>query len=347
MSRSIACLDEVTADWCEATLREHGWLARGRVRSLEVTPGEAFLSRVASLDLEYSADASHAAPRHLFLKLSKPGLDRGARESCEREMEFYREISPLEPGMPTVRPYAALSGNGGYCLLLQDMSRSHIQLADVEPNDTHAGLVIDALAGLHAAWWDDPRLTDRLARGTRERFVEYVAGSKARYRGLVEELGDELTRDWRRVYLAALDEGPRLALARVDRGSKLTLCHHDCHDKNFLVPRPDAPECGDGGRARIVDWHVYSRWWGAQDVVKFHFFTGRTDLAEKDALLRRYHARLLDLGVTGYTREDFLFDCRLSVLDLLLHVMDYEEDRGPLVAKAMRIYDELGCGAVF
>jgi hypothetical protein len=329
---------EVTADWLDAVLRENGNLEKGRVCSIRQAVSETTLSFIARLEVVYSEETPPAAPRRLLLKIPKPE----ALEPAQSEATFYRVIAPLVGGLPLVRCYSASSAH----VLLEDISSTHHLLWDADDYLRSAELVVDSLAKLHALCWDDERFRNLLAGRPEHTLITNFVGSDRRYSQFADAFGDAVPREWRRIYETVLLQGAHVLSARCARDRHLTLCHPDAHGANFMVPRSS----GNNGTARalIVDWHVYTHWWGAHDIARLIFFEENIDPDRRDILLRRYREKLSEYGVTGYSSSDFWQDYRLSGIEIAAFVLFYEKDLIlAQVERAMNFYLELQCDEFF
>jgi hypothetical protein len=325
---------EVTADWLDAVLRENGHLDKGRVCAIHQTISETTLSLIGRLEVVYSDETPPSAPRRLFLKMPKPE----ALEPAQSEATFYNVIAPLASDLPVVNYYAASSTH----VLLADISSTHHLLWDAGDYHRSAELVVDSLAKLHALWWDHQRLRDLLAGRPEHTLLTNFLGSDRRYSQFVDTFQDAVPREWRRIYETVLSEGANVLRARCARDRHLTLCHPDAHGANFLVPRNGTT------RAYILDWHVYTHWWGAHDLARLIFFEENIAPAWRDTLLRRYCEKLSEYGVKGYSNSDFWEDYRLSAIEIAAFVLFYEKDLIlAQVERAMKFYQELQCDEFF
>jgi hypothetical protein len=156
-----AALEKFSADFLTERLRASGVLPCGRV--IAVDAGErrpAILSTAAPLRVEYSSDAPAEAPRRLFLKATRGGLDPGLPSVGEREVAFYRHAAPLMPTGPGPRCYDAGFLDGGFHLLLEDFSQTHtiITAWPRPPSDEARERIVDTRASFHAFWWRHPSL---------------------------------------------------------------------------------------------------------------------------------------------------------------------------------------------
>jgi thiamine kinase-like enzyme len=90
--------------------------------------------------------------------------------------------------------------------------------------------------------------------------------------------------------------------ARLKSARGLTLTHGDAHTWNFLIPR--APEAG---RVYLIDWQLWHPHVGARDLafmMTIFWYPERRARTELP-LLRRYHEKLSEGGVRGYSWDDY------------------------------------------
>jgi hypothetical protein len=203
-----------TAVWLTGVMREAGVLPAGRVRRVRVVAaGLQAGTRFARLEAAYSGGAPTDLPTSLFLKL--PRADRPLALTAAmgaREVAFYTRVAPAV-AVPVPRCLAAAeTEGGGWHLLLEDLSATHGQPEwPVPPPVWHCQGAVDALAALHAAWWDHARLEVDLGRPVSP--AEAAAGI-ATTTALVERflgfLGDRLTPAGRAAYDRALAALPAL-----------------------------------------------------------------------------------------------------------------------------------------
>lgn len=310
----IDAIDQVTPDWLNAVLRDSGALPRGSVASVDPGAGQStFASTTWRLALTYSADAHPAAPGRLFLKLSSPALAPGDADPdhVRKEIAFYTTVAPAMGAGMTIPCYAAAydPATGASHLLLRDVSA--VYDACLTPIRRNCELAIDALADLHAFWWDHPRLGEDIGSyPTPEERQQGWRDAQTCATAFMAALGDQLPAPWRAVYERVLPALPGLS-RRHATGRNLTLVHGDAHLGNFLFPR--APEAG---AAYLIDWQFWHPTIGGTDLA-FMMATSWEPAIRRALelpLLRRYHDRLLARGVRGYTGDDCWDDYRLSVI---------------------------------
>jgi aminoglycoside/choline kinase family phosphotransferase len=227
-----------------------------------------------------------------------------------RERFFYAEVASL---LPIATPTCYFAGDGDdEPLLLEDLGalRMGDQVAGLSQAD--AERLVDALAALHAAFWERPvpgdepwtvSLRDPMFAGMLTQLIASgVPALKERYAGRVPggvlAALEQAAPDWADV-LARCDEGPR------------TLVHNDFRLDNLFF-QPD-------GTPVAIDWQIPAATRGTQDVAYLLSGSFQPD-ALVDAwepLLRRYHDALGGHGITDYAWED----CRRHYRQSLLYTL--------------------------
>jgi hypothetical protein len=146
----------VTADWLSDVLN-----ADVRKRRLEqIGIGVGILGRVYRVHLDGTG-----VPDSVVVKL--PTLDRQGLALCEDldfylcEVQFYEQIGLANPLRPA-RPYftAFDPATHEFILVLEDLGRLRVDDQIVGCSIPDAEVVVDAIAGHHAHWWeasDSPR----------------------------------------------------------------------------------------------------------------------------------------------------------------------------------------------
>lgn len=314
MATVITDAAQVTPEWLTGLLRERRALSRGEV--LRVTAGElrrTFASTVWPLQASYSRGATLGAPRRLFLKSSSPAQAPGEYDPTgpRQEVVFYDTIAPAMADPPTVPCYHAAydAETGASHVLLRDLSETHAASPDPE-DERHAEQAIEALARLHAAWWDHPRLGRDVSRfPTHQEREANCADAERRTAEFMAALGERLLASWRSAYEGALAALPQL-FRRHASGRNLTLAHGDAHLGNYLYPRDPAT-----ASALLIDWQFWHATIGGTDLA-FMIAGWETALRRRreGPLLRRYHQALLERGVAGYSWPECWDDYRLSVV---------------------------------
>lgn len=221
----------------------------------------------------------------------------------ETEVAFYRELAHT---VDVSRPHCYFAtlehGTANVVVVLED-------LAPAEQGDQidgcsleQAELVMDEAAKLHAPRWGDPELT-RMPWLVRSRSAGIVMTMF--WEGFVDRYRDMLAPE-------TIEEGKRLLVA-VDALQAVapivpTAIHGDFRLDNMLFDASGATR-----PVTVVDWQTVHVGAGPEDVAYFignAFADDDERRAHQDHLVRRYHDRLVELGVTGYSLDDCWLEYR-------------------------------------
>lgn len=231
------------------------------------------------------------------------------------EVSIYRHLSST-PGARLPRcHYADVSDDAKrFVLLLEDLTTA-VWLDTVSGCPLPRALsVVDALAALHARWWNRPELMaatwlrplDNRAYCAGQAIYQAVCPAFVeRYAPRLPSIGLDIVRT----------VGDRLSelYRRTTASSPLTLAHADVRLDNILFDLPD------GGELALLDWQFAVRAPGATDVATFlaQSLTIPDRRAHEGLLLRRYYDALCAHGVTRYSLDNLIFDYRLALAYML------------------------------
>ncbi len=300
--------DQLTPAWLTTVLRTHGSLVRGSVTALHIlSTFETAPSRLVRFAATYTPDTSGTAPSHFFLKLPRPETLGPAH----RELHFYTRLAPLLPAHLLIPWYCVGTTTDKVpYILLGDVSKSHRVWAHGLPPWPVLESMATALARLHAAMWERPNLETLIGETAETTLAAMFTQAEQRYGELADNVGANLTPDHQSVLECYITQAPPLFRTRLQQRNALTLCHPDNHHENFLLSQQGA----DG--VYLIDWQVYRCWWGGVDLAAVITRSVPTALRDHgDTLLRLYHRRLQDYGITNYTWNDCWYDYRLGVID--------------------------------
>ena len=347
-----AALEKFSADFLTDRLRESGVLPRGRV--LAVDAGEsrpALVSTAAPLRLEYSPDTPEEAPRRLFLKATRGGLDPGLQSVGQREVAFYRHAAPLMPGGPIPRCYDGQFVDGNFHLLLEDLSETHTVITawPLPPSEEACERIIDTWASFHAFWWRHPSLGRDVGTFLDEAALATIgADYRERYARFASTLGDRLWPAARAIYARVHDARDRL-ITPARLYATYTIGHGDAHVWNLLYPR----EGVSAARIFLIDWDTWRIGRAAADLaymMAVHWYPERRARLEA-RFLERYHTGLCAHGVTGYSLERLWEDYRLSVIGQLA-IPVWQQTVGippwvwwPHLHRIIAAFEDLDCAA--
>jgi aminoglycoside phosphotransferase (APT) family kinase protein len=211
-----------------------------------------------------------------------------------REARFYESIAAEAP-LRVPRPWFAAHGDAptDYIMILEDLEASGCTFPKSVDDHAHAygGQVIEALARLHAHFWQDERFGSALAWVPRA--MRGALGAK-----LIEQAREKFGADFPPVFTELCHlyaEHHERVCDLWDEGES-TLIHGDIHAGNQFV---------DGGRIGVYDWAVISRSPGIRDVGIYLCNSCPTELrrAEQGGWLRSYRQGLVDAGVVAPALE--------------------------------------------
>ena len=326
----IEKFEEITAAWLTSALRHGGVLKAATVVSVDIDViglSEGYLSELARLTPHYSDD-EHGAPASMIAKL--PSLDVATQALAttlhlyERESRFYQEIGP-EAGIRV--PACYYSGmdltRTRHVLLLEDIGPVGLGSQNSECTVDEARRALEALAAMHARWWESEQLGKYSWLGSADSHSleiawprKYRAGwgaVKERFSGRlpegVEEVGDRLV-------------GGLGDVMRRSSASPVTLVHGSFRPENIYFVASGAV-----ADTMVISWQLAGRWQGAIDVAYFIPYALPRDVRREheESLLLAYLSALTRQGVADYPFDEFMEHYRLGLLrNLVLFVIGDE-----------------------
>ena len=298
-----------TAARLSQLLRHSGTLPSGEITEVHLDlEHKAPISTLHFLTVTYSSDAPSDLPRHIVVK--SPLIQVSGEGP---EVQFYRDVAPLLAKPPIARCLAAMknSDDGPETIVIEDLRATHNHLPwPLPPTRSQAELAIDALAHVHARYWEAPALGNTIGRhNTEESLTSMVKGVASHLPSFFKEFGDSLSTDVHKVYGRVFASSLKPWLRLTDpRG--LTIVHGDAHSWNFLFPRSGS------GPAYLIDWQLWHVDVGARDLaflMALHWYRKlRREL--ESSLIKRYHEALLAQGISNYSLDDLWLDYRRGVV---------------------------------
>ncbi|WP_420629969.1 phosphotransferase [Candidatus Leptofilum sp.] len=313
--------EEITAVWLTNALKST-WIIGAETAVTSVTKtrigeDEGFTGgTLHCCQLTYNTP-TEKAPDSLIAKLAPtdPELRAAFKGSNRREVCFYTELA-AQSNLPVPHCYfgAFDSETGATILLLQDLGYYRmVEFATgCKPQD--AQYAVQALATIHAQFWDDPRAQNLSGADGLDEFP--MAELWSQYPQIVAELLPEIVIPPQ--FFAVGDmtvKNMDFLLNQLAEVAPITCVHRDCHVDNILfgVNEGDAP-------ALILDWQSVGKGRGAYDIAYFLITSVPTEQRRQieQTLLHDYHARLRQLGVKDYSFEQCWFDYRLAAIGKLV-----------------------------
>jgi hypothetical protein len=257
----------IAPDWLTAALQAR--FPGVRVRSLRGLGADAGTTQRVRLAVTYDdIGRGDPPPGSIFVKLAPADLRTRLFVNLMRlgstEVRFYRELAEGVP-VDLARVFHAASGRAQrFVLILEDLAARGVHFTDVSRPMTveMAHLVVQALASLHAAFWESARFQGDLSWLRRHHHdLPYRIGrlvSAAAVTSALRRFGDLVPAELRAAAgrITAARDRLEAAWAR----PPLTLIHGDAHAGNLYFP---------SGGVGFLDWQVVQRGQGMRDVTYF------------------------------------------------------------------------------
>jgi hypothetical protein len=310
-------LDGVTSEWLAKALRSYLHQDWQQVTAEAVTPiGDefGFASRVGRVRLSHDGQRN-ALPPSMIVKLTPivkdPAWARVVEEKYARECLFYSLISRHAGVRVPFCYFAAHEPDPPrFVLLLEDLAAARFGDALFSWSRQEAEVVVDALAGMHARWWNHAHL-DQWSwippYGDVTAQLEKIRSRRATFlQRYGTDVSPELVRATARIGPQHADRLRRLS------GPPFTLLHGDAHLDNIaFLDGPDGPD----GTAVLFDWQTLAKGLGVVDLALFMLGGSSEERGPHERqLMERYYRRLVAAGVTGYSLECLTSDYRMAVL---------------------------------
>lgn len=309
-------LRELTPDWLTDVLRKRGAVQRASVASVDFERVGTFTTEVWRLRVAYDRDEP-GAPDSLVVKRPQPGRPERAGEDFASEIRFYRDLSGRAPVRTPRFYFGAPDAEAGRALLLLE------DVVGIEPisfrrgaNAEHARLALEALARLHAHWWDRVdefgwvlHLGDAEVRAAFAR--DYDRGWHA---------GWEFFRDVTPEFSAIGDAlVGRVAESLAPLGAPATLLHGDAHLENLPLVNAQGER-----RVLFLDWPGPRRGLASFDVAAFTVMSFPVDARRRteEALVAAHADAVRAAGVRDW--DDPWLGYRRGVLRRVVRIVEHE-----------------------
>lgn len=305
MGKHPSCPEEITNEWLSSSLGVH-------VKSFQceqIGIGVGLMGRLFRVTMQAEGTGATTA----IAKFAT--LDEGARAHVAHPLNFYtKEVRFYQEGAETVPlaiPNAYVAEvdpeSHDFVLLLEDLGnrRMEDQIAGCSIED--ARTAVDALAELHAAWWNK-EFPSWIPTYSDPPYPQVITGMyQQAWPKAVEVFGDHLSEKMR-VFGERYPELVPWFMSELGR-PPYTLCHGDFRlDNLFFAASPDQQAL------TVVDWQISFKGRGGYDVGYFISQSLQADVrrAHEDALKTRYLDALAARGV-DYPRAEFEKDYSRTV----------------------------------
>ena len=305
---------EMTAPWMTEILRNAHAIETSSVVAVEHTPigvGVGIMGELTRVALTYD-HAEPAAPSAVVVKLTSPfeanrqqGIALGVYEA---EVRFYNELAGRTAvGVPTCYLAELDESTKDFVIVLDDLSELLAVDQLVGLNMAQAEAATDALADLHSGFWKQVDEIDWVASVVHERIKMFSAAWPDLWASFSQRFAEWLPEGAVSAGEQIRDHYWDLMCALGDR--PWTLIHQDFRcDNLFFGATPDDPA------VVVIDWQSIGRGPGSYDLA--YLLAGSMTIDDRrdgeERLVRRYHHRLVDRGVSDYSFDALWADYRLS-----------------------------------
>ena len=292
----------ITPDWLTETLRaaKATTVQIAAVHFARIGEDEGFTGcGLYRITLTYDR-ADPASPQTLVAKLAPqdPEMRNLMRAANAREAEFYQSQMQDNP-LPLPRCYHADfdTKTGASILLLQDL-RGYRSVPFIKGCGlADAKKVVEALAALHAKWWNSAALAplSGVSMMNEYPFDQVWPQYSEKVRSLLQ--GIEIPVSFIRLG-TFIAQNQTQVFNRLFETAPITRLHRDVQADNVVFAKPKG-----SGTAVLFDWQFAGKGRGPYDVG--YFLISSVDPSPRRNLERglvaHYHAELLQAGVTEYS----------------------------------------------
>ena len=309
----------ITASWMTQMFHLCGALpVTSSVASIVVEPlgaGVGVMGELARIRLSYAGDQGDA-PATVIVKSPSPFEENRAQGVAlgmyEAEIRFMRELD-ADTAVRTAHVFMAdiVPGTAEFVVVMEDLG--HLVMGDqvqgVTPEQARAAVL--TMADLHAGWWGKvqssamewvPSVVHARIEGLAQMWPALWAGFNAKFASSLPDggdaAGDLIAANFWRV-MNKIAEWP------------WTLLHQDYRVDNLFFDADNADE-----PVVVIDWQGIGRGPGIYDLC--YFLGGSLTIDDRRShettLVRNYHERLVERGITNYSFEQLWHDYRFGHL---------------------------------
>lgn len=313
---------QITAEWLTDKFRDGGYLPYFRVTDVRLTDTrESSTAMLYTLRIAYSdVSVARKMPESLILKVYNEGYP-----NADKEVTFYSRIIPAMREKYGDEDLFVVNGYDAYYDVGED--RSHILIEAMPkafkkhfeptpPTKRHMTQLGDALAKIHAYWWEDKRLGDTIGiQLTEEKLDKQLTAQKEAYQQFVESGSIVIQTRQKQILDKVVGNLPSKRRQRILDGDWKTLIHSDLKPDNFLYSH---------NSSKILDWKDWKIGFGTDDVaymMAFHWDAKKRKF-EEPRVLKQYWGELNRLGVKKYSYYDeMMLDYRVSIATKISQLM--------------------------
>ncbi len=278
------------------------------VRDIEVFPeGLSFTGTLARVSVEYSEGVS--GPATFIAKMPDPRKAMPiTASSYEREIRFYRELGN-DVGVRVPEMYFGDSSGELAIILLEDLSPAETGDSTEGCTFDEAVVALQALARMHARWWNHPKILEADWLWSLESFGSgYEADIDVGWRNLPGQFVDGLAGEL--VEICAT-EGWFRDVTKLRPLGTHTLSHPDYRLDNLFFDHR-----GENIELTVIDWARVSRKRNGFDIAFFLADSGLSNEIISDCL-EIYWQTLVAEGVQNLDWTQCLIEFQIGTLEVL------------------------------
>jgi hypothetical protein len=347
---------QITTEWLTSALTKSGALLEGQVQAFQIEPFGSSWANFCRIQIQYTIGAvgSSTLPTSLLLKMCQGTFGPS-------EVAYYTQDYAGLDQAPIPKCYHAAYSEEprSYHLLVADLAATHHNSWETIPTLEYGLAVIEALALLHAYWWNPYKLAaagKSIASAPEiSRYIEHIQAGLA---PLLAEVGADIKPEWAEKLRQIFAKHPAKMLERTKNPAGFTLVHGDTNPGNILTPLvPTGNNYTYLIDRQPFDWSL-TTWLGVSDLT-YLIVTWWEPAIRRQLeipLLRHYHQKFVQQGITDYSWEMLLSDYKLCAVQSVYVAVEWcilEEDRQnkkwiwwPQLQKAMTAFFELNCDTI-
>lgn len=303
-------LEEITPDW----LNDHVFPEHDGNKVVDLTyksigDERGFLSQTVRVEA-----VRHEAVSHLpdaFVVKIRPTTEESRQAEASlngfaREVRFYNDVADRTTARLTKVFFADVADDGA-ALVMEDLS--HFKGGDQVVGLSHHQVcdVVDAIAPIHASFWNSPHLSNFHWAPTVDHFnFDSFAAAWPAFEEVYGLRIGENARELGRYLANHIDQLEERIASR-----SRTIVHGDLRADNILFGADQHQ-----GEVVILDWQLVMRSLAAFDIARL--YGGSEPIAERTSRAKeiagRWHDALCRSGVTGYSEADAWLDFRIAAL---------------------------------
>ncbi|MEM7114328.1 MAG: hypothetical protein AAF614_17970 [Chloroflexota bacterium] len=323
LSHLITKPQDVTPDYLTQLFRQQDLLPMGSVSSIHPTQVDSDnFAAEYQLGLRYEGTGNLPLPQSLLLRISFAG------KGWPNEPRFISDIVPImraqwpNRSLPFVTCYDAVfdAETKSSHLLREDLSETHFKASGDRKHYTYCReQIMDALALVHATWWEHPQLTTLVGPlVTANKLHSFLQTGQKNLPRLLETMDNALSVKQKTLLKLVPTKWPEQRQMRNLAGVGVTLAHHTASPEVVLFPHDPTTN-----HVRLTTWEPWRVDNGTIDTAYYMAFWWSK--AERDAwerpLLHHYYRQLITYGVENYSWDDCLYDYRASIFRLMLQLI--------------------------